>query len=125
MKYEAEEAVLKGKWQKKEFKKEIGVFFSKDNKNSITWTVSTGLAQVYALRFKFMNETSAPMKIRMQFVDSKDVVLKDDVLSFPPTPNKWRMLSTTTGTFINAGHYRIVLSAEQMSGFAIDGVEVQ
>ena len=125
MKYEAEEAALKGKWQKKEFKKEIGVFFSKDNKNSITWTVSTGLAQVYALRFRFMNETSAPMKIRMRFVDSKNVVLKDDVLSFPPTPNKWRMLSTTTGTFINAGHYMIVLSAEQMNGFAIDGVEVQ
>lgn len=125
VKYEAEEALLKGKWQKKEFKKEIGVFFGTGNKNSITWTVSTGLAQVYALRFKFMNDTSAPLKVRMQFVDSKGVVLKDDVLSFAPTPNKWRLLSTTTGTFINAGHYKVVLSAENMDGFAIDGVEVQ
>ena len=125
VKYEAEEALLKGKWQKKEFKKEIGVFFGTGNKNSITWTVSTGLAQVYALRFKFMNDTSAPLKVRIQFVDAKGVVLKDDVLSFAPTPNKWRLLSTTTGTFINAGHYKVVLSAENMDGFAIDGVEVQ
>ena len=61
----------------------------------------------------------------MQFIDSKGVILKDDVLSFPPTPNKWRLLSTTTGTFINAGHYKVVLSAEDMDGFAIDGVEIQ
>ena len=125
VKYEAEDATLKGKFQKKEHKKETGVFFGKGSRNSITWTVSTGLAQVYALRFKFMNSTASPLKIRMQFIDSKGVVLKDDVLSFAPTPNKWRMLSTTTGTFINAGHYQVNLSAENMEGFAIDGVEVQ
>ena len=49
--YEAEMAVLKGKFQKKEHRKQIGVFFGKGKSNSIEWNISTGLAQVYALRF--------------------------------------------------------------------------
>lgn len=88
--------MLKGKFIKKEVKKQTGVFFGKGEKSSITWNISTGLAQVYALRFKYMNATGKPMKVRMQFIDSKGVVLKEDHLTFAETPGKWRMLSTTT-----------------------------
>lgn len=42
--------MLKGKFIKKEVKKQTGVFFGKGEKSSITWNISTGLAQVYALR---------------------------------------------------------------------------
>ena len=35
------------------------------------------------------------------------------------------MMSTTTGTFINAGHYKVLLSAENMDGLAFDALEVQ
>lgn len=112
--YQAEDAVLKGKFIKKEVKKQTGVFFGKGTQSSITWNISTGLAQVYALRFKYMNVTGKPMKVRMQFIDSKGVVLKEDNLTFAETPGKWRMLSTTTGTYINAGYYKVVLSAPDM-----------
>ena len=44
-----------------------------------------------------MNATGKPMKVRMQFIDSKGVVLKEDHLTFAETPGKWRMLSTTKG----------------------------
>lgn len=123
--YEAEDAVLKGKYSKKEHKKQTGIFFGKGTNNSITWNVSTGLAQVYALRFKYMNATGKPMKVRMQFIDSKGVVLKEDVLTFADTPGKWRMLSTTTGSYINAGYYKVVLSAPDMDGLALDALDVQ
>ena len=123
--YEAEDAILKGKYIRKEYKKQTGVFFGKGAKNSITWNVSTGLAQVYALRFKYMNSTGKPMKVRMQFIDSKGVVLKEDDLTFAETPGKWRMLSTTTGTYINAGYYKVVLSATDMEGLALDALDVQ
>ena len=46
--YEAEAATLKGNYQKKEHRKQTGVFFGKGKGNSIEWNVSTGLAQVYA-----------------------------------------------------------------------------
>ena len=64
-----------------------------------------------------MNATGKPMKVRMQFIDSKGVVLKEDHLTFAETPGKWRMLSTTTGTYINAGYYKVVLSAPDMEGW--------
>lgn len=82
------------------------------------------MAQVYALRFKFMNSNKQPLPVRLQFIDAKEW-FKDDWLRFAPTPGKWRMLSTTTGTFINAGHYKLILSADSLDGFAIDGVEIQ
>ena len=77
------------------------------------------------LRFKYMNATGKPMKVRMQFIDSKGVVLKEDHLTFAETPGKWRMLSTTTGTYINAGYYKVVLSAPDMEGLALDALDVQ
>ena len=123
--YEAETAVLKGKFQKKEHRKQMGVFFGKGKGNSIEWNVSTGLAQVYALRFKYMNTTGKPIPVLMKFIDSKGVVLKEDILNFPETPDKWKMMSTTTGTFINAGHYKVLLSAENMDGLAFDALDVQ
>ncbi len=123
--YGAEMAVLKGKFQKKEHRKQFGVFFGKGKSNSIEWNVSTGLAQVYALRFKYMNTTGKPIPVLMKFIDSKGVVLKEDVLNFPETPDKWKMMSTTTGTFINAGHYKVLLSAENMDGLAFDALDVQ
>ena len=52
-------------------------------------------------------------------------VLKEDVLTFPETPDKWKMMSTTTGTFINAGHYKVLLSAEKMDVLAFDALDIQ
>lgn len=83
------------------------------------------MAQIYALRFKYMNTTGKPLPVRMQFIDSKGVTLKDDILTFPETPDKWKMVSTTTGTFINAGYYKVLLSAEDMNGLAFDALEIQ
>ena len=60
-------------------------------------------------RFKYMNTTGKPIPVLMKFIDSKGVVLKEDILNFPETPDKWKMMSTTTGTFINAGHYKVLL----------------
>ena len=123
--YEAETATVKGKFQKLEQSKREGVLFGEGRTNSISWDISTGLAQVYALRFKYMNNTGRPLKVRMQLIDSKGGVLKDDELTFAETPAKWRTLSTSTGGFINAGYYKIVLWAEDMAGLSFDALEVQ
>ena len=123
--YEAEAAIVKGKYLKKDHRKQSGIFFGAGTKNSIEWSVSTGLAQIYALRFKYMNASGKPLTVRMQFIDSKGIVLKDDNITFPDTPEKWRMMSTTTGTFINAGHYRVLLTAPDMNGLAFDALDIQ
>ena len=51
--YEAETAVMKGKFQKKEHRKQMGVFFSKGN--SIEWNVSTGLVHIAEQVKKIVN----------------------------------------------------------------------
>ena len=123
--YEAENAALKGKFMKKEFKKHIGVFFGAGKNNSIEWTISTGLAQVYALRFKFMNLSGKPIPVNLKLIAPNGSVLKNDTLTFPDTPEKWRMMSTTTGGYINAGTYKVILSAENMDKLSFDALDVQ
>ncbi len=123
--YEAEDALLKGKFTKKEFKKKTGVFFGTGKKNSIEWTIQTGLAQVYALRFKFMNQSGKPIPVNLKLIAPNGSVLKDDTLNFPDTPDKWRMMSTTTGGYINAGTYKVILSAEDMDKLSFEALDVQ
>jgi len=123
--YEAEKATLKGKYVKTNIRDKDGIRFGAGISNSIQWNISTGLAQVYALRFNYANTTGKPIPVTLQFIASDGTVLKNDEISFPETPEKWRMISTTTGSFINAGHYRVILSAPRMNGLTFDALDVQ
>lgn len=121
--YEAENAKCQGKFKVKEFNKQTGVFFS--GKGSVEWTIQTGLAQVYALRFKFMNVSGHSVPVNLKLIAPNGAVLKDDTITLPDTPEKWRMLSTTTGGYINAGEYKVIVSAPDLSGVAFDSLEIQ
>jgi len=72
-----------------------------------------------------MNPTGKVLHLKLKFISSDGTVLKDDEITFPDTPGKWRMISTTTGTFINAGHYRVILSAPDMNGLTFESLSVQ
>ena len=122
--YEAEEAVVAGQFRIDELRNRAGVFFG-PGKGSITWTVQTGLAQVCALRFKYVNFTGRQVPLRMQLIDAAGTVLRDQELLLPDLGEKWRVLSTTSGSYINAGTYRIVLSGEAMEGLAFESLDVQ
>ena len=123
--YEAEKALLKGKTEKVKVKEKEGIKFGTGSNSSIQWNISTGLAQIYALRFSYMNTSGKPVTVRLQLIASNGAVLKNDEITFPDTPEKWKMLSTTTGTYINAGQYKVVISGSNLSGLAFDSLEVQ
>jgi hypothetical protein len=76
--------------------------------------ITPGLGQEYALRFRYKNTTGTPVTARLTITDSKGITLVDQPITFPPTPDKFKMLSTTTGTQINAGTYRLVVDAEDI-----------
>jgi len=40
-------------------------------------------------------------------------------------PDKWKIATTTTGTSINAGNYKVIVSATDVQGLSISGLEVQ
>jgi len=123
--YKAVLANLKGNFSKKVLRDSTCICFGNGTTNSIQWNISTGLAQVYSLRFSYMNPTAKVLHLRMKFISSDGTVLKDDEITFPNTPEKWRTISTTTGTFINAGHYRVILSAPDMNGICFESLTVQ
>jgi predicted GH43/DUF377 family glycosyl hydrolase len=79
-----------------------------------SFVIKPGLGQEYALRFRYKNTTGNAVKARMTITDSKRIVLVDRDVSFPPTPNKFKMLSTTTGTQINAGTYTVKIDTSEV-----------
>ena len=62
-----------------------------------------------------MNTTGNAVTARMTITDAKNAVLVDRDVTFPPTPNKFKMLSTTTGTQINAGTYRLHIDTKAVT----------
>ena len=87
-----------------------------------TFIITPGLGQEYALRFRYKNTTGSAVKGRLTITDSKNTLLVDRELTFPPTPDKFKMLSTTTGTQINAGSYRLAVDAK---GVEFKNLEIQ
>ena len=87
-----------------------------------TFVITPGLGQEYALRFRYKNTTDAPVTARLTLTDAKGIILVDRPLSFPPTPPKGKMLSTTTGTQINAGTYHLTIQAD---GLEFKNLEIQ
>ncbi len=123
--YQAEDALLKGTFEKKLHRKQTGVCFAEGNTNSIEWSISTGIANIYALRFNYMNVSSAPKKVNIQLIASDGTIIKNDEITFPVAGEKWKVLSTTTGGFINAGYYKVRISAQEMNGLWFDALDVQ
>ena len=78
------------------------------------FVIKPGLGQEYALRFRYKNTSGSPIKARMTITDSKRTVLVDRDITFPTTPNKFKMLSTTTGTQINAGTYIVKIETQDV-----------
>ncbi|UGU15772.1 DUF4982 domain-containing protein [Sinomicrobium kalidii] len=124
--HEAEEADISGQGTGKgHFKKEDYITFPEKGNNSITWEVNPGLAGEYLLRFRYMNMGDSPVQVRLQIESADGILLKDDEISFPVADRKWRILNTTTGGYINAGTYKVSLSAENMEGLRLDKLEFQ
>ena len=84
------------------------------SQGSTTFIIKPGLGQEYALRFRYKNTTGNAVKARMTITDSKRTVLVDRDVTFPPTPNKFKILSTTTGTQINAGTYVVRIDTSEL-----------
>ena len=87
---------------------------SKGQKGFSSFIIKPGLGQEYALRFKYKNTTGSAQKARLIITDSKRTVLVDREITFPPTPNKFKTLSTTTGTQINAGTYTVRIDNKEV-----------
>lgn len=111
--------------EKGNFKKADYIEFTQKTNNSICFEVKPGVAGIYLMRFKFMNRNREPIKVKFKMQDAYGIMMRDDVIEFFPASEKWKILNTTSGGYINAGTYTITLESEDMKGLLLDSFEFQ
>ncbi|HWJ29700.1 MAG TPA: malectin domain-containing carbohydrate-binding protein, partial [Flavisolibacter sp.] len=126
VKYEAEDANLKGAVVAKELyggKKYVEYNGSNDQ---IEWSVTVGVGDVYALHINYKNGTGKTVPMNLKIQSSDGMLIKEGRLEFPVTQQgKWGTLDTSTETMINAGTYKILLSPAGNEKIGVDGLSVQ
>ena len=96
-------------------------------KNRMEWDFSVGVAKVYALRWKYYNP-DAPRQLHVRVTDSKGVVYKDADVTFLQTQQKKtkrKMTSITTGSQVNAGRYKVVLTGDGLNDMIFDNLTIE
>jgi beta-galactosidase len=92
----------------------------------IEWTITTGVGESHELRIKYFNPTGKKLTGKLKLLAADGTLMKEAVLDFGTNqPDKWKVATTTTGTSINAGNYKLILTAENVEGLSISGAEVQ
>ena len=126
LKLEAENALTTGDGIKKAFfNKSDYIEFTQNTKNSLTFVVNPGVANVYLMRYRFMNMNDFPVKVRLKIEDANGILLRNEDIEFPMQNEKWKILNTTSGGFINAGTYKITIESNNMKGLRIESFEFQ
>lgn len=123
---EAENAKRTGSGiEKGNFKKADYIEFTQNTPNSIQFEVKPGVAGIYLMRFRFMNRNETPLKVKFRMEDAYGILMRNDTIEFFPSAEKWKILNTTSGGYINAGTYKITLEGEDLKGLVLDNFEFQ
>lgn len=126
LKLEAEAAKTRGDGIiKGNFKSSDYVEFTVNTPNSIEFEVNPGVANVYLMRFRYMNMNPEPIKVRLIIEDAYGILLRNDVIEFPAPTEKWKLLNTTSGGYINAGKYKVRIESDNMKGLRLESFEFQ
>ncbi|GGI51620.1 hypothetical protein GCM10011425_28320 [Mucilaginibacter galii] len=100
--------------------------FTQPSGSSVALAITPGVANLYALRIKYYNFTGKPLTAKMQLVAADGTVMKEEALTFKTVvKGKSGTLATTTGTSINAGNYKVVITALDAQDLNISGIEMQ
>ncbi|PXY44345.1 malectin domain-containing carbohydrate-binding protein [Flavobacterium hydrophilum] len=111
--------------EKGNFKKADYIEFKEKTKNSIQFEVKPGVAGIYLMRFRFMNRNETPLKVKFKMEDAYGIMMRNDTIEFPSATEKWKVLNTTSGGYINAGTYKITIESDDMKGLLLDSFEFQ
>ncbi len=92
----------------------------------LEWEVNPGLAGTYLLRFRYMNLSRRAVPMQLEIINALNgVVMKRDKIEFPPADDKFRIVSTSTGSMINAGLYKVRLTVPDDSAIEIESFEFE
>lgn len=124
IKFEAEKAHYEAE-KTSNFKDADYVDFGNKSPAIIEWEVNPGLAGIHLLRFRYMNVSTKPIKVKFEIIAANGTIIRNDELTFPVKDEKWKILNTTTGGYINAGKYKIRISGSDLNGLRLESFEFQ
>ena len=94
--------------------------------DTLEWDMSVGVGDTYSLtiKYRYLPATAGAGRLEVRMEDG--TLIKEEPVSFMTTPaTKWNYINSTTGTMINAGHYKIRLIAHPQEGLRVDELQVQ
>jgi beta-galactosidase len=94
--------------------------------NVLEWTMSVGVADIYSLTISYNNPKANIIKGKLEFFAADGTKMKEEDVEFTPTKTgKTNYISTTTGSMINAGTYKVRITSEEAEGVNINSLDVQ
>jgi beta-galactosidase len=94
--------------------------------NVLEWTMSVGVADIYSLTISYNNPKANTIKGKLEFFAADGTKMKEEDVEFTPTKTgKTNYISTTTGSMINAGTYKVRLTSKEAEGVNINSLDVQ
>ncbi|HUP10763.1 MAG TPA: hypothetical protein VM187_01080, partial [Niastella sp.] len=106
--------------------KRESVVFTKPAGGQVDFTITPGVADVYAITFRYSYSGTETRKGKWQLIQADGTVMKTEAIEFTNTrEGKWNYFTTTTGSMINAGKYTVRITAVDAEGVAIGGLDVQ
>jgi hypothetical protein len=95
-------------------------------KGTVAFNIAPGVADTYAIRIKYYNNTQQTFTAKMELSAADGTIMKSEMLKFKPVQkNKSGTVATTTGTSINAGNYKVILTPTEANGLVISAIEIQ
>jgi beta-galactosidase len=124
--YRAESAQLSAGVVKEEVGGKKCITFKTSAEAQIEWAITTGVGDSHELRIKYLNLTGKKLGAKLKLLAADGTIMKEAILEIGTTlADKWKTAATTTGTSINAGNYKVIVSAENAEGLSISGLEIQ
>ncbi|MCD8184950.1 MAG: hypothetical protein LUD68_00365, partial [Rikenellaceae bacterium] len=125
LKFEAEDLPVTGAVERGHFRNSDFVKLNEAG-GTIEFEVNPGLAATYLLRFRYMNYSEESIPMQLELINALNgVQMLKETIWFEPADEKWRIMSTTTGSQINAGTYKIRMTVLDQTGIEFDSFEFE
>ncbi|MCD0489333.1 DUF4982 domain-containing protein [Pedobacter sp. MC2016-14] len=125
--YKATKASLSGAAVKEVLIEKERVTFKKPAGAAIEWTISVGVADTYSLTIKYHNPFEHTLKGKLEFLTADGIVMRtvEDIEFSSTKKGKWNYFNSSTGSMVNAGTYKVRLTAVSAEGLSLDALDVQ
>jgi hypothetical protein len=94
--------------------------------DTLEWDMAVGVADTYSLTVKYRYLSSIAGTGMLEIRLANGTLIKKEPVTFVSTPaTKWNYINSSTGTMINAGHYKVRLITALKEGWRVDELQVQ